>query len=406
MSGTPPGTGTGRNTAGFFVSSFFAFIGGHVMNYSVILYSQDVLGSTALAGLAFFLCFFPPLLLGLYAGVMCDRHSTKTLIGFAQGVFMLAACCLLAIRLFEVTSPVARNLVLLASGLNGIAWSFIAPARYASLGRLVTPARLGRVSVLFNLLVMVGFGAAPIFIGLTTQAYGWTATFAMGLGLFALAQLTLPPVRMWWTQPARERTVLHEFKAGLAYLRQMPLLAQLLGISVVGFLTMGPIQVLWPRFARLVLELDDAQRGLYLGTLALALIVGGALASFLHTRMHNGRMILLGPVLLGVVIILVPVLDHGIWPISLIVLSGVVAGLVVSFIVAGLQTQTGDAMRGRIMSFYTIGSQVGPASAGLAAGLAADAFGVGIGLMLSGAFIAALGLFGILGLAKLRSYPG
>lgn len=402
----PPATGTGRNTAGFFVSSLFAFIGGHVMNYSVILYSQDVLGSTALAGTAFFLCFFPPLFLGLYAGVLCDRHSTKTLIGMAQGVFMLAACCLLSIRLFEVSVPVARALVLVAGGLNGIAWSFIAPARYASLGRLVTPARLAHVSVLFNLVVMVGFGAAPVFIGLTTQAYGWTATFAMGLGLFTLAQLTLPPVRMWWIPAARERTVMHEFTAGLAYLRQTPLLAQMLGISVVGFLTMGPIQVLWPRFARAVLGLDDAQRGLYLGTLALALIVGGALAGFLRARVHNGHTILVGPLLLGATIIATPVFITGVGPISLIAFSGVVAGLVVSFIVAGLQTQTDDAMRGRIMSFYTIGSQVGPASAGLAAGLAADAFGVTLGLTLSGAVIAGLGVLGLIGLARLRAYPG
>lgn len=406
MNGSPPASGTGRNTAGFFVSSLFAFIGGHVMNYSVILYSQDVLGSTALAGLAFFLCFFPPLLLGLYAGVLCDRYSTKTLIGMAQGVFMLAACCLLAIRLLAVEATVARALVLLAGGLNGLAWSFIAPARYASLGRLVPASRLGQISVLFNLVVMVGFGAAPVFIGLTTQAWGWTATFAMGLGLFTLAQLTLPPVRMWWTPPARERTVMREFTAGLAYLRQTPLLAQLLGISVVGFLTMGPIQVLWPRFARIVLELNDAQRGLYLGTLALALIVGGALATALRARLHNGHAILLGPLLLGASIMAIPVFDQGIGPISLIALSGVVAGLVVSFIVAGLQTQTEDLMRGRIMSFYTIGSQVGPASAGLAAGLVADAFGVTAGLTFSGAVIAGLGVLGLLGMARLRAFSG
>ena len=404
MSSTPPSTGTGRNTAGFFVSSLFAFVGGHVMNYSVILYSQDVLGSTALAGLAFFLCFFPPLLLGLYAGVLCDRHSTKTLIGLAQGVFMLAALCLLALRLLDVGPPMARALVLLAGGLNGIAWSFIAPARYASLGRLVGPARLGQISVLFNLIVMVGFGAAPVCIGLTTQAYGWTATFAMGLGLFVLAQITLPPVRMWWSAPATRRTVAHEFHAGLGYLRQTPLLGQMLAISLVVFLTMGPIQVVWPRFARTILQLDDAHRGLYLGTLALALIAGGALAGFLRTRVHNGHSILIGTVLLGVALMAMPVFDSGIGPISLIAAAGIVAGLVVSFIVAGLQTHTDGAMRGRILSFYTIGSQVGPASAGLAAGLVADAFGVTAGLYVGGAVIAGLGVLAVFALARLRSF--
>lgn len=404
MSANPPAEGTGRNTGAFFLSSLFAFVGGHVMNYSVILYSQDVLGSSALAGLAFFLCFFPPLLLGLYAGVLCDRHSTKTIIALAQGVFMLGALCLLALRLFAVEPPLARELILLAGGLNGIAWSFIAPARYASLGRLVAPSRLGQVSVLFNLIVMVGFGAAPVLIGLTTQALGWTATFATGLGLFVLAQITLPPVRMWWSAPATRRTVAHEFRAGIRYLRQTPLLGQLLAISLAVFLTMGPIQVVWPRFARSVLQLDDAHRGLYLGMLALALIAGGALAGLLRSRVHNGHGILGGTVLLGVALLAMPAFDQGSGPLSLIAAAGVVAGLVVSLIVAGLQTHTDASMRGRILSYYTIGSQVGPASAGLASGLIADAFGVTAGLQVGGAVVAGLGVLAALGLARLRSF--
>ncbi len=374
------------------------------MNYSVILYSQDVLGSTALAGLAFFLCFSPPLLLGLYAGVLCDRHSTKLIIGGAQGMFMLAAILLLVMRGLGLQGDAASACILLAGLCNGIAWSFVAPARLASLGRLVPAQRLAQTSVLFNLVIMVGFGAAPVCIGLTTQASGWTATFWMGLGLFVLAQLSLPLVQMWWSPAPQRRTVAHELKAGWDYLRQTPLLGQLLTTALVVFLSMGPIQVVWPRFGSQVLNLDDASRGLYLGSLAIALIGGGVLASLLRSRVPNGRVIFVGVVAVGIALALMPGGTSRPAALLLILTSGTVAGLSVSFIVAALQTNTQPQMRGRVMSFYTITSQVGPALAGLGSGLLADTLGVSAGLIGSGLLIAVLGLIASARMTALRSY--
>ncbi|MDO9167387.1 MAG: hypothetical protein Q7U13_14900, partial [Rhodoferax sp.] len=57
----------------FFTSCLLSFTGGHMVNYSVIIYAQEVLGSDVLSGLGFALCFGPPLVLGWYAGVLCDR---------------------------------------------------------------------------------------------------------------------------------------------------------------------------------------------------------------------------------------------------------------------------------------------------------------------------------------------
>ncbi len=400
----PPADSTRLNTLGFFISSLFAFIGGHVMNYSVILYSQDVLGSPALAGSAFFLCFFPPLLLGLYAGVLCDRHSTQWIIGGAQSVFMLSALCLLAMRYFDLGGDAARLCILAAGLCNGIAWSFVAPARLASLGRLVPAEQLAHTSVLFNLIIMVGFGAAPVFIGLTTQAYGWTATFAMGLGLFVLAQISLPLVRMWWSVAAERRTVLHELRAGMSYVRHTPLLWQLLFIALTVFLTMGPIQVVWPQFGSQVLGLDDARRGLYLGSLAIALIFGGILAGFLRPRCPNGLVIFVGVISVGSTLMLMPFWASLNGALILILCSGSIAGLTVSFIVAGLQSHTDAQKRGRVMSFYTICSQVGPALAGLSSGLLADALGVTAGLFGVGLLIAGLGVTAWVVMTELRAY--
>ncbi|MEO8839876.1 MAG: hypothetical protein ABI351_14330, partial [Herbaspirillum sp.] len=59
----------------FYLSCLLAFTGGHMVNYSVIIYAQEVLQSDLLSGVGFSLCFGPPLILGWYAGVLCDRHA-------------------------------------------------------------------------------------------------------------------------------------------------------------------------------------------------------------------------------------------------------------------------------------------------------------------------------------------
>ena len=50
---------------------------------------------------------------------------------------------------------------------------------------------------------------------------------------------------------------------------------------------------------------------------------------------------------------------------------GLLGGMVISFIIAGIQGQAPEALRGRIMSIYSIISQVVPAASGVAAGAGA-----------------------------------
>ena len=80
----------------FFLSCLAGFLAGHLTNYSVILFAQDVWGMDALAGAGFALCFGVPLLLGWPAGAWCDQHSPQRIAQFAHGAFLLALLLLAA----------------------------------------------------------------------------------------------------------------------------------------------------------------------------------------------------------------------------------------------------------------------------------------------------------------------
>ena len=83
-----------RRHGWFFLSCLAAFTAGHMINYSVIIYAQEVIGSDLLSGIGFGLCFGPPIVLGWYAGVLCDRLAPGRLILAAQGLFIVAALLL------------------------------------------------------------------------------------------------------------------------------------------------------------------------------------------------------------------------------------------------------------------------------------------------------------------------
>lgn len=389
----------------FYLSCLAAFTAGHMVNYSVIIYAQEVIGSDLLSGIGFGLCFGPPLVLGWYAGVLCDRLAPGRLIQAAQAVFMLALVLLWAADAALASAPARVAPLVLAALLAGVGWSFVSPARMATLGQIANPDEIKPASVIFNLLVMLGFGLGPLAIALARHRLGWPGVFGGALALFALASLTLLAVR---TQPSDRQhdPVIVEIRQGLAAVRANPLLLQLMVAAMAGYLAMGPMTVLLPKLAATRLALSELQRGAFLGTLALALIVGGVVALAVARRAHHGHTILGGTVLAGVLLAALGIAPTAAVAVALLAGVGIAGGLALSLIVAGIQANAPEPVRGRVLSMYTIISQVVPAASGVLAGALVQGFGVGVALLACGGTLA-LAMFVNAGwMAALRGHRG
>ena len=382
----------------FFVACLAGFLAGHLTNYTVILYAQDVWGRDALAGAGFALCFGVPLLLGWPAGAWCDQHSPQRIAQIAHGAFLAALLWLVAASRSEHWGV---TFYLLGATCAGIGWALLAPARMALLGRLAGE-RQARLAVLFNALVMLGFGLAPLLLALARTQGGWPAVQASGLALFILASVLLLGLKV----PALggEGHVLERIRQGFAYALGTPLLAQALLTAVLIYLAMGPIQVMLPRFAQQTLMLSEMGRGLFLGALALALLLGGALALPLARRFGQGRSLLVAAVLSGVALSLLGLQES--LPGALLCLgaNGMGAGLAVSLIVALLQHESEPALRGRLLSLYTVTSQVIPAAGGFGAGLLLELLPASTGLLFCGLGLTLLFILAALRLRALRNY--
>lgn len=370
----------------FYLSCLLSFTFGHTVNYTIIIYSQDVIGSDLLSGIGIGLCWGPPLILGWFAGAYCDRWSPGKILVYSQISFIISGLALLAAIEYFPDPTIRVVLILVAAIFAGIGWSFIAPARFAAVGQLVSAERLHGATVVLNTFSMIGFGLAPLLISNLLINFGWISVSFAIIFSFILATLLLALSPTHGTNKVHQNVVV-EIKEGFAALQSNRLLFQLLISAIVLFALIGPMQVILPKLASSELLLSEKERGLYLGILAIALITGGALCMAFRNKLHDGKTILYGSVLAGGLVmalsqIKVPGLSS-----TVLLMAGLLFGIIGNLIVAGMQEVADHNVRGRIMSMYTITSQSVPAFSGLFAGVLTHFLGGSLAFLICGIIV-------------------
>lgn len=393
--------------AWFFLSCLFAFLSGHMVNYSIIFLSLEWFNSHSIAGIGYGLCFGPPMILGWFAGVYCDRYSPRKVLLVAQNSFFIAI-----MLLFAAFNNVDNKLTLLltAALFSGIGWSFVAPARFATLPYYVTftkedKKKLTTATIILNLMLMMGFGLAPMLLKQIQVHYGWLSVLLTSGTLFALSSLILLPLTFSFTKKDidnKNNKAFNDIKKSLQFVNDSPILSQLLLLASIAYLLMGPMQVILPTIAKDNLKLDEIAQGNYLSLVAFSLIVGGLLAMKLKHIGNIGGQLLFTILLAGLGIGMLTLVENISLSVLLLVVSACCGGIAISFIVAGLQHYSSDEHRGRIMSFYTIIGQVIPAASGITAGLLAQIFSPNAAMVTIAGFIVFALAYAMFTLKRLR----
>jgi len=260
--------------------------------------------------------------------------------------------------------------------LGGLAWSFVGPARLTALAQMARPDELRPATIIFNLQVLVGFGLAPLVIGMVRSRAGWGMVLAIAASGFALASLLIINLRSHTvSRQMPQKSVFADIREGFQVVGSDPLLRQLMLAAVLAYAMTGPLQILLPKVAREVLLLSELQRGAYLGLLALSLIVGGVSALALAKQVRHGWVVFGGVIGGSLVFASLGSITDAVTSSAALACVGVGGGMVISLLVSGIQAQAPHALRGRVMGMYSIISQVVPAFSGVAAGALVSAVG-------------------------------
>ncbi len=359
-------------------------------------------GSEVLLGVVGFVDKVPVFLLGLAGGLVADRFDRRRIVLITQTASMLQA---LVLGTLVLTGVATVPWLLVLTGLLGIINAFDLPARQSLISAMVEmddlPNALALNSSVFNAARVIG----PAIAGIVVAAVGEGPCFILNALSYLAVIFCLMRMRLAERpRPGIVPSTAGHLLEGLRYAwRNPPVRALLLVLGLMSVCGM-PYTVLMPVFAGTILGGGPRSLGTLMGATGIGAFVAAVMLARRRSVVGLGRVVAAGTATFGLSLI----------AFSLSRLFGLSAGILV---VTGfamitqaaatnllLQSLCPDALRGRIMSLYTI-MFVGMAPWGsLLAGAVAHAAGAPAAVAAGGAACALAGLVFALRLPALRPF--
>lgn len=389
-SGGEPLPGTGpfralryRNYRLFFAGQAISLIGTWMQRVAMSWLVYRLTLSPFALGLVDFASQVATLLLGFIAGAVVDRTDLRRLLVWTQGLAMGQALVLSALTL---SGKATFTVVLVCGALLGMINAFDMPARHSFVIRMVERKEdLGNAialnSSLFNLARLLG----PAVAGFVIAAVGEGLCFLLnGLSyssiIIALNAMHLPPASSERPQEAALAGIREGFS--YAWIRR-PIRDTLILLSCLSLLGL-PYVVMMPVFAKEILKGGPRTLGFLMGATG-----AGALAGSMLLAVRKGTKGLEKGIPIASGLFSAAVIGFAFSPSAgasylLVALAGF--GMISTLASCNtlLQTVVDNALRGRVMSLYTM-ALVGIAPFGsLLAGWLTDRIGVRLALALGG----------------------
>lgn len=413
-----------RNYRLWFFGQGLSLIGTWMQTMAQQVLVYRLTGSAAALGIVTAVGLIPLLPLALWGGSIADRFPKRGIIIVAQTVMMVQALLLAALTW---TGAVQVWQVYLLAFVLAAAQAVDLPARQAFTVEMVEGKEdltnaIALNSAMFNAARALG----PALAGLTVAAVGeGMAFFINGLSFLAVIVGLLMMRHLPAPNGARGGTSLAGHLAeGLRFIvQQRTILVLISMVAVSAFLSM-PYSTLMPVFAGDVLQdsaqpvvrfLCDGNRpllrcqapqalplGLLLTTVGIGAVIGALAVASLPERARRGRWLTAGNLAFPVLLLGFAVSRS--FVISLLLLFGVGVSFVMQNALANtlLQIITPDAVRGRVMSIYSLTLQGFMRLGGLQAGLMADAIGTSLAVGTGAVVSLVYGLFVAVRFPKVR----
>jgi MFS family permease len=383
-----------RNFRLFWSGALVANIGSWMRTIALGWLVLELTDSALLLGLVSFAQTVPVLLLSLPAGVVADRLSRRRVLLVTQAI-LLALTLLLAVLV--ALGHITIWQLLTISLLMGVAIAFNGPAWQSFITDLVGKDDLMNAialnSVQFNFSRIVG----PSVAGVLIAAVGLPICFFLNSGAFVAVLIALALIRLPAVQAASRRLSMWSGIAeGLVYLRDDPTLRGIMLLTAVLTIFGFPYAVLMPVVARQSLGLDATGYGQLMAATGIGAFAGAITIASLGRSARRGRIILFAEVAFSLSLFAFAV--SGLFALSLLALVVLGFSMVGYLTTANTVLQTGvpEALRGRVMSVWSLTAFGLTPFGSLQAGALANAFGapfaLGLGALVCVAAAAVIAL--------------
>jgi MFS family permease len=312
----------------------------------------DLTKSPAYLGLVGFATGVPTWLFMLYAGVIADRMARRTLLMITQTAMMVLALVLATLTFFHLVQPWH---ILIIALLLGTANAFEAPARQAFVLEMVEVEDMTNAIALNSAMFNTATALGPAAAGLTYAFFGpaWCFTINGVSFLAVIVALRLMRLKPFVPEPGRH-SALADLKEGLRYVAGHPMIRTIVGlIAVVSLFGMSFVTLI-PAWSVKILHGDATTNGFLQSARGAGALVAALLIASLGRFQFRGRLLTFGTIALPIVLAVFALVR---WiPLSLALIFGSGLALILIFNLANalVQTFAPDALRGRIMSVYSL----------------------------------------------------
>jgi len=339
-----------RNYALFFTGHGLSLCGTWMQSMALAWLVYRLSGSPFLLGLVEFVARAPILIFGIVGGLLADRWPRRRLMIIAEASLLVQATLL---AILTLTGTITVEWILALAFLLGIFSALEIPVRQSFVADLVPrqdiPSAIGLNSSLFNAARIVGPSLAGVIVGVAGEGL----CFLLNAISFLIILACLWAMRL---EPKRRQDVgnaWEQLQEGLRYAWHTPHVRAVLSVTAVLSVVSMPYSTLLPVFARDILHRGPAG----LGMLMAASGVGALAAALRHAGRDTikglGRAIAGAVALFGVSLVVFAI-SSTFW-LSVVAMGGIGFGMISSL--AGinilLQSLVPDALRGRVISFFT-----------------------------------------------------
>jgi len=339
-----------RNYALFFAGHGLSLCGTWMQSMALAWLVYRLSESPFLLGLVEFVARAPILVFGLVGGLLADRWPRRRLLIVAEASLLIQAAVL---SVLTFSSLITIEWILVLALFLGIFSALEIPVRQSFVADLVPrrdiPSAIGLNSSLFNGARIVG----PSLAGLIVGVAGEGLCFLINAVSFLIILMCLWAMRLEPKPPQETGNASEQLREALHYAWRTPHVRAVLSVTAALSVVSMPYSTLLPVFARDILHRGPEG----LGLLMAASGVGALAAAFRHAGRNTikglGRTIARAVALFGCSLIAFS-LSSVFW-ISLLAMGGIGFGMISSL--AGinilLQSLVPDALRGRVISFFT-----------------------------------------------------
>jgi len=313
-------------------------------------------GSVALLGVLSLVSAVPGILLPLIGGVIADRVPKKYILNIGQAAAVVPS----------LVVALSLSLGVLSTEITGSWWILIAAALLSTVASsLTTPASLAIISEVvgkdhvMNAVSLRSTGynlfhlGVPALAGLAIDGFGFASVFyIMGVLSFIglIFSLFLPKTDV---QIGEKRNAIRQLKDGFGYARNQTHILFILIFTMVTAILIMPYSRLLPVYVDDILQVGATGYGVLLSASAIGAIVGSLVMASLPNK-RRGVMLLVDVALLGLALMAFAFSSNWFYTLVIIAVVGLLQPARYSLSNSLVQSNTDQAFRGRMMSFYSL----------------------------------------------------